>query len=184
MKKVFSVAIVMTTLISTNVMAETIENDQITIGGSVVEKTCTVGDGINTDINLAPITVEQVKNAAIGEYLGDKAASFNIHDCPQDLQIRVRLTGETLDFEGLPLVNELKPSGDVVAHYFEDAVEQAPLVTDSTVLLPAAVSEQASTPGGYDYPVNVGYVKIADVKPGTSPAGKTRSIVTLSIIIG
>lgn len=185
MKKIFSVAALITALISTNVIAEEATQHllDISIGGRVVGSPCIVGNGVNTDINLIPISVDQIKKAALGEYLADKGASFNIHDCPKNQDVYLTFKAEPVQIYAFrrAIVNTLKPSGDVVAHYFLDTIERASLANMQEMPLNSDQLKQAQTPEGYDYPVYVGYMKSAEVQPGVSPAGKTQSVVTLTI---
>ena len=177
MKKVFLAAAVMAALASTSVMAET-----LTIDGELLEKGCIIGKNGNADINLNKITVAEVTNAGIGTKFAEKAASFNIHNCP-NYGIAIALRGDIHPTDSEAIVNDIKPSGDVVAHYMVDNSDHVSLLNlGGGITLSAESTPEALSDEGYDYPVIVGYKKVADVQSGVSPAGLTRSVVTLDII--
>lgn len=180
MKKVFLAAAVMAALSSTGVMAE-----DLTITGGMLEKGCIIGESGNADIYLDKITVAQVTNATVGTKFAEKAASFNIHNCP-NYGIAITFRGDIHPTDPEAIVNDIKPSGDVVAHYMVDNSDKMSLLNlNGGMNLSAEYTpeehKKALSDEGYDYPVIVGYKKVADVQSGVSPAGLTRSVVTLDI---
>ncbi|WP_410750264.1 hypothetical protein [Citrobacter sp. U14242] len=180
MKKVFLAAAVMATLVSGRALA----SDTLTIDGEMIESGCIVGNNGNADINLDKITVDQLKAAAIGGNLAEKASSFNIHDCPA-YDIALSFSADVPPGFPQAIVNDLQPSGDVVAHYMRDDYYGDHMTIVGRLRFFGDYYDDAraqmQTPEGYDYPVSVGYKKIAEVQPGVSPAGLTHSSVTVNI---
>lgn len=176
MKKVFLAAAIMATLASGNAMAET-----ITINGEVIENGCDVGNNGSADITLDKITVPQVKAAAIGSHLGNKLDNFKLSNCPA-YDINVQFIADAVPTNATAIVNTEKPSNTVIAHYLYNSSNNQAL-NGTTQVLDAASQEAiaAQSAAGYLFPVNVGYTKIAEVDDDASPAGITKSIVTLNI---
>jgi len=171
MKKVFLAAAVMAALVSGNVMADT-----ITINGEIIENGCTIGNNGNADLNLNKITVPQVKAAAIGAHLANQADSFKISNCP-NYSVFIEFIGD--EVPGMPdsIVNTESPSNTVLGHYLFNNDNEDTLVGFTAVV----GGPQAQSAAGMQYPVNVGYVKIAEVDDQDSPAGVTKSVVTLNV---
>ena len=177
MKKVFLAASVMAALVSGSALA----SDTLTIDGEMIESGCIVGNNGNADINLVKITVDQLKAAAIGGNLAEQASSFNIHDCPA-YDILISFSADVPPGFPQAIVNDLQPSGDVVAHYMFNNDRMSVVGFDAYLGdYYDDARAQAQTPEGYDFPVWVGYKKIAEVQPGVSPAGLTHSSVTVDI---
>lgn len=176
MKKVFLAAAVMAALASGSVMADT-----ITINGEVIENGCIVGDNGNADITLNKITVQQAKTAAVGAHLGNQADSFKLSSCPA-YDIDVQFVADAVNGNADAIVNTEAPSNTVVAHYLYNEANTAPLNgTTQTIESDSPEAAQAQSSNGYFFPVNVGYTKIGEVDDQSSPAGVTKSVVTLNI---
>lgn len=177
MKKVFLAAAVMAALASGSVMAET-----ITINGEVIEGGCVIGDDNgNTNITLNKITVQSAKAAAIGAHLGNKYATFQLKNCPK-YDIHVQFVADAVTDNADAIVNTVAPSNTVVAHYLFNGDNTASLSNTTQIIkdkTPEATAAQSVE--GYLFPLNVGYIKIADGDEQSSPAGKTSSVVTLNV---
>ncbi|WP_410750266.1 fimbrial protein [Citrobacter sp. U14242] len=176
MKKVFLAAAVMAALASGSVMADT-----ITINGEVIENGCTVGDNGNADITLNKITVQQAKAATIGAHLGDMASSFKLSSCPA-YDINIQFVADTVATDANAIVNTEAPSNTVIAHHlYNEANTESLNGTTQTIANGTPEADSAQSANGYYFPINVGYTKIAEVDDQSSPAGITKSVVTMNI---
>lgn len=182
MKKIFLVAAVMAALVSGHALAA----DTITINGEIIEKGCTIGNNSNADINLATVTVPQVKEVGVGAEFANQPDTFLIKDCPSGYDIQMTFNADVP--AGFPdgIVNTEMPSSTVVAHYLKDARlgmsnEYLTKSGNNTVYITDADATAAQTTQGYNFPVESGYLKIADVDDQNSPAGITKSVVTLNV---
>ena len=176
MKKVFLAAAVMAAMASGSVMAET-----ITINGEIIENGCQVGTNNNANITLNKITVPQVKAATVGTHLANKLDSFKLSNCPA-YNINIQFVADAVTTDPTAIVNTVTPSNTVIAHYLYNEGNNAALNGTTQILdvnSPEAIAAQSAA--GYDFPVNVGYTKIAEVDDTASPAGLTQSAVTLII---
>jgi len=177
MNKVLSTAAVMAAILSGNVMA----SETIMITGVMAEKPCSVGDSGNDVLKLRKIDVKKINEKSVGEKVHEQSEVFNIHDCPEFDGIVIRFEADTVPGFESAIVNDQQPSGDVVAHYLIDNRTTAqPVTYPYNIMLTGNEALKAQTAGGYNFPVLVGYQKIAEVQKDVSPAGATHSVVTLS----
>ncbi|HAU4331431.1 hypothetical protein P2H57_16830 [Citrobacter freundii] len=184
MKKVLLAASVMAALISGHVMA----SDTITINGEIIEKGCTIGENGNANIDLRTVTVAQVKETGIGSELANQADYFMIKDCPAGYEVELNFIADIPPGYDNGIVNTEAPSNTVVAHYLRDArpthISDHVYLTNPSrnqIYLDNDERTKAQSSTGFSFPIESGYLKTAEVDGENTPAGLTKSVVTLNV---